>query len=273
MFVSTIHARAADALRSRVAGPDAERARARIWDTPGERWFTESDPIWRVHADASMFVGGIAALLLQSLHPLAMVGVAEHSGYRGDPWGRLQRTSHFIATTTFGTTGHATQMIDAVRAVHERVVGQFDGAPYAASDPELLTWVNAAEAFSFLAAYQAYGSGRLTTDDQDVYVAQAAGTAERLGAHDVPRTVDGLQGTLERFRPELRATEACRDAMTFLIDEPPLPRPARPGYAMLVRGAIEILPAWAREELALKSRRSDRLCGQAGASGIRWAMS
>ena len=91
------------ALRARVAGDDAaERARV-IWGREGERWFTPEDPVWRVHADASMFPGGVAALLLQSLHPLAMAGVAGHSGYKGDPWGRLQRTSHFLATTTFGT--------------------------------------------------------------------------------------------------------------------------------------------------------------------------
>src|SRR5674476_1274303 len=87
------------ALRDRVAGQDNAAKAALIWDKAGERWFTSSDPIWRVHADASMFVAGIRALLLQSLHPLAMAGVAGHSGYKGDPWGRLQRTSTFLATT------------------------------------------------------------------------------------------------------------------------------------------------------------------------------
>jgi uncharacterized protein (DUF2236 family) len=55
------------------------------------------DPLWWVNADAAMFPGGLAALLLQSMHPSAMAGVAGHSGYRGDPWGRLQRTSHYLA--------------------------------------------------------------------------------------------------------------------------------------------------------------------------------
>src|SRR6202165_5978528 len=85
-----------------VAGPDGPAERNRIHGTPGPRWFAEDRPIRRVHADASMFVGGLRALLLQSLHPLAMAGVAEHSNYRDDPWGRLQRTSTFLAETTFG---------------------------------------------------------------------------------------------------------------------------------------------------------------------------
>src|SRR4051794_17274831 len=110
-----IRGRLATALRSRVAGPDAHEHAKRIWDAPGERWFSDADPIWRVHADASMFVGGIRALLLQSLHPLAMAGVAAHSGYKGDPWGRLQRTSHFLATTTYGTVPDAEKMINRIR--------------------------------------------------------------------------------------------------------------------------------------------------------------
>ena len=85
----------------RVAGPQGA-ARHRLITAPGERWFSEDRPVRRVHGDSAMFVGGITALLLQSLHPLAMAAVAGHSGYRGDPWGRLQRTSYFLAVTTFG---------------------------------------------------------------------------------------------------------------------------------------------------------------------------
>ena len=112
------------ALRSRVAGRDAEDRGRVIWGRPGERWFSPADPIWRVHADAAMFAGGIGALVLQSLHPLAMAGVAGHSGYRGDPWGRVQRTAHYIAVTTYGTVDDAEAAIDAVRSVHERVRGK-----------------------------------------------------------------------------------------------------------------------------------------------------
>ena len=137
-----LRARVALALRERVAGQDNAAKAALIWDTPGERWFTASDPIWRVHADAWMFAAGIRALHLQSLHPLAMVGVAGHSGYQGDPWGRLQRTSTFLATTTFGTIADAQSLIAAVSGIHERVRGRApDGRPYAARDPHLLKWV------------------------------------------------------------------------------------------------------------------------------------
>ena len=105
-----------------------------------------------------MFVGGIRALLLQTLHPAAMRAVSDHSGYRGDMWGRLNRTSHFLAVTTFGTAADAQASVDMVRRIHERVVGTMDdGTPYAASDPHLLAWVHLAEVDSFLRAHTVYG--------------------------------------------------------------------------------------------------------------------
>ena len=114
----------------RVAGPQGPARRAVIHGAPGERWFAEDRPIRQVHGDSAMFVGGIRALLLQSLHPLAMAGVAAHSGYRGDPWGRLQRTSYFLAVTAFGQAGDAMDAIGRVRAVHRRVTGVApDGRP------------------------------------------------------------------------------------------------------------------------------------------------
>ena len=117
------------AIFQRVAGPEG-RERQRLINAPGERWFAEDRPIRRVHGDSSMFIGGITALLLQSLHPLAMAAVAGHSGYRGDPWGRLQRTSYFLAITTFGREADARQAIARVRAVHQRVTGTAaDGRP------------------------------------------------------------------------------------------------------------------------------------------------
>ncbi len=94
-------------------GPEGPARHEVIFASGGERWFAEDRPIRRVHGDSSMFIGGISALLLQSLHPLAMAAVAGHSGYQGDPWGRLQRTSYFLAVTTFGRAADARETIAA----------------------------------------------------------------------------------------------------------------------------------------------------------------
>ena len=193
------------ALRSRVAGDDAPERAQRIWGAEGERWFTPEDPIWRVNADASMFPGGLAALLLQSLHPSAMAGVAGHSGYKGDPWGRLQRTSHYLAVTTFGTVADAEQAIAHVRSRHRVVRGVDDrGRPYAADDPHLLRWVHVAEIWSFLTAFQSYAATPLTDDEADLYVHQTTRAASLLGATDLPHTVEELDQVIARLPTRAR---------------------------------------------------------------------
>lgn len=268
----------AAALRSRVAGTDAQAKAERIWGAAGPRWFTPDDPIWRVHADAAMFPGGIRALLLQSLHPLAMAGVAGHSGYKGDPWGRLQRTSEFLATTTFGTIDHAQEQIARVRSIHDRVRGKAaDGRPYSASDPHLLAWVHATEADSFLTAYQRYAVTPLSPAEADLYVEQGGVVASALGVVDPPTTVAALRATIESYRPELESTAAAREAARFLLVHPPLPLAARPGYAALAAGAVAMLPRWARRPLRLPwlpvtEQLVGRPLGGVATATVRWAM-
>jgi len=236
----------------RVAGEDGPLHRERIHYAPGERWFAPDRPIRTVHADAAMYVGGLRALLLQSLHPLAMAGVAGHSGYRSDPWGRLQRTSYFIAVTTFGRVDDAAETIARVRAVHDRVRGKApDGRPYSASDPHLLRWVHVAEVDSFLDAYLRYGAAPLSPADQDGYVADTARVARALGVIDPPTTVAELHAQLEAYRPELRGTPEARAAARFLLVRPPIPVAARLPYAVLGSAAVASLPVWARWPLRL----------------------
>jgi uncharacterized protein (DUF2236 family) len=277
---STDPARAwiASQIRSRVIGDDPVEKNAAIFDAAGPRLFAEDAPIRRVHADASMFIGGLRALLLQSLHPLAMAGVAGHSDFRSDPWGRLQRTAEFLATTTYGTVEHADRAIAIVHRVHERVVGTApDGRAYAANDPHLLHWVHLAEADSFLAAYQRYGSARLSPTEIDRYLADSAVIATKLGVVEPPTDAGMLREQLRAFRPELRGTKAARDAARFLLVEPPLPLAARPAYLALAASAVALLPTWTRWPLRLPLLPiSERLVvGPAGTvltELIRWSM-
>jgi len=265
-------------LRERVAGSGAAQRATEIWGKPGPRWFTRDDPIWRVHADASMFVGGLTALLLQSLHPMAMAGVAGHSGYKSDPWGRLQRTSHYIAVTTYGTIPDAEAAIATVRSVHERVRGRDDqGRQYRASDPHLLKWVHLAETDSFLRAHQAFGARPLTPEQADTYVGQTATPAALLGVLEPPRSVAELDSQLGAYRDELRASPAALEAARFLLLEPPLPFLARPGYGTLAAGAVSLLPPWARAELQLNLPESltELLgipLGKLSVGVVRWAL-
>lgn len=277
--VEVVRQALADALQQRVIGDNADEKRNAIMFAEGVRWFDESRPIFRVHSDASMFIGGMRALLLQSLHPLAMAGVAQHSDYRNDPWGRLQRTADFLATTTFGPADLAEQTIDRIKAVHKTVVGTAsDGRAYSASDPHLLRWVHVAEVDSFLSAHQTYGAQPLTNDEADQYVADMAVIAHKLGVTAPPTSVRGLRDQLAMFRPELKSTAESRDVARYLLLEPPLDVAARIPYSLIAAAAVAILPAWARADLRLPylpvtERAIFRPIGNVIAATIRWATS
>jgi uncharacterized protein (DUF2236 family) len=266
------------AIFSRVAGPDGPAVRQRLRRPNGERWFEPGSPITRVHGDASMFIGGLSALLLQSLHPLAMAGVEQHSGYRGDPWGRLSRTSHFLAVTTHGSAEDARHEVDVVRAVHRRVTGTApDGRPYAASDPHLLSWVHLAEVDSFLRAHQRYGAEPLTRAECDEYVAQSGRVARALGAIDVPGSVAEVRAQLCAYRPELAGTPAARATARYLVANPPLPLALRPAYLPIAGAAVALLPCWARWPLRLPwlpvtEATAVRAAGEVVTRTIRWAL-
>jgi uncharacterized protein (DUF2236 family) len=266
----------ARAVRERIAG-DFEAQHAEIWRT-GERWFTERDAIWRVHADTSMFIGGIRALLLQSLHPVAMHAVAEHAGFHDDFWGRFQRTSRYLALTTYGTVPDAERTIAAVQAIHRRVTGTTpDGRPYSADDPHLLMWVHVAEVNSFLTAHQAFGAEKLTPTEADDYVRQTGSIASLLGVKEPPTTVTELTAIIESYRPELTGSGLARQASNLLLVQPPFTGLARAGYHLLAAGAVSTLPAWARVELLLPTlpiteRVVMRPLARSALRTLRWAL-
>lgn len=209
-------------------------------------WFGPTSTTWRVHGDASMFVGGIAALMLQALHPRAMAGVADHSDFRTDPLGRLRRTAAFMGATVYGTAGEAERACAVVRRVHKRVAGTApDGRPYAADDPELLDWVHVAEFATFAAAHRRFGADPMTVDELDRYVGEVARVAVALGDPTPPRSWGDLDEALDRYRPSLAVGEQARRAWSFLEGVRLAPAVVPP-YRLLFAGAVACLPPWAR---------------------------
>jgi uncharacterized protein (DUF2236 family) len=215
---------------------------------------------WRVHADPSFSVGGLRALLLQALHPVAMDGVARFSaGFREEPWPRLIRTATYVDTLTFGTRSEALAAVARVRGIHARLGGveETTGRAYRVDDPDLLLWVHCCEVDSLLTTARRAGLG-LPGDDADRYVAEQVTAAELIGADtaDVPATTAELAGYFERLRPSLAATPAARDAYRLIV-LPPMPAwvrfltPAQPAWGGLAALSVALLPAWARRLYSL----------------------
>ncbi|UEG62334.1 oxygenase MpaB family protein [Stutzerimonas chloritidismutans] len=233
---------------------------------------------WRVHGDfTSMMVGGISALLLQALHPLALSGVWDHSNFREDLLGRLRRTGQFISATTFGSHADADRLIERVKRIHAGVSGTApDGRPYAASDPDLLTWVHVAEVSSFLKSHLRYLNPDLPAAEQDRYYAEVALIAERLGAGDVPRSRTQIEAYLERTRPQLRSDERELEILQILRTAPAPSPLLRPFGTLMLHAGIELLPEWAQEMFGLTLSESRRQLIRVGvrstAPVVRWAV-
>ncbi|SNS65414.1 Uncharacterized conserved protein, DUF2236 family [Geodermatophilus saharensis] len=233
------------AFRSRVSGdptgaPDWVRDIARVGTGPG--WFEPDGVVWRVHGDLSTLVGGVAALLGQAAHPLALAGVQQHSAYREDPWKRLAGTARWLVVTTFGSAELAEREAARVRGMHGSVRGRVRGRPYSASDPQLLRWVHLAFTDAFLAAQQAVGrdlAARFGRSWPDAYVADWARSAEQLGATDLPRSAAELADALAAYRPQLAPVPDSLRA--FLAAPPGLSAPERVFYRGLSGAAAQLV--------------------------------
>ena len=246
-------------------------------DDPDDAYFPPGSITRQIHSDLpAMLIGGMAALLFQMLHPLAMAGVAEFSNYRQDPLGRLERTATFLGTTTFQSRDEAEAAIARVRSVHRRVAGTArDGRPYSADDPSLIAWVHAAEVRSFINATLAYGPRPLSAPDQDRYVSEMARVALALGAVDVPRDVAELDAYFDAVRPELRFTREARTARNFVLRGVGRWPHEVTTYGLLVFAAQGVLPPWARRQLHLASvpagdRLAVRPAARAFSTALRW---
>jgi uncharacterized protein (DUF2236 family) len=202
---------------------------------------------WRIHAHPAMLIGGMRALMIQALHPLAMAGVAQHSDFRRRPLERLRRTARYVAETTFGDTATAHAAAARVRSIHRAVRGidPVTGRAYAADDPDTLLWVHCVEVHSFLVAYRAYG-GRLTDAEQDRYLAESARVAELIGIDPdaVPPTRADMADYFAAMLPSLCLSLEAKETIDF-VASPPVTRELLP-YAAPLRltatAAVGLVP-------------------------------
>jgi uncharacterized protein (DUF2236 family) len=209
---------------------------------------------WRLHKEPALLVGGLRALMVQALHPLAIAAVEDHSDYKADVWGRYARTSNYVVTTIFGTTRQAEALGTRVRDVHRTIHGidRVTGRPYAADDPVLLLWIHATLVESFLAAYRRF-VGPLGGADGDRYVAEMVRQATLVGLREdeVPVTEAGNRAFIESCGPDLQVTRGALEAVDTVL-HPPLPLGRRPVWWVAGQAAISLMPDDAAEMLGIR---------------------
>ncbi|WP_237101552.1 oxygenase MpaB family protein [Nonomuraea sp. MG754425] len=210
---------------------------------------------WQVHLDRSMWVGGVRGLMLQALHPLAMLGVWQNSGFQEDPFGRLRRTADFVGRVTFGSPQEADEIGRRVRGIHKalRIHDPETGRTHRVDDPELLLWVHCAEVSSYLEVARRGGLG-LSDRQADRYLREQRRSATYVGLHldDVPGSCAEMAAYFERMRPALRVTPEAASTVRFLM-WPRLPHelrmlaPGKPAYFPFGALCYYTLPGWARQ--------------------------
>jgi uncharacterized protein (DUF2236 family) len=243
-------------------------------------YFGPHSVTWRLHADPVLWVGGLRALFLQALHPLAIAGIEQHSGFRADPWGRLLRTADYVGVISFGSRAEADRAAVRVRRLHRSYVAvdPESGTRYAVDDPDLLLWVHCCEIDSFLTVGRRAGL-RLSASDADRYVAEQTRSAHLIGIPDgrAPRSVAQLRAYFDLMRPQLRLTRSAASAALFVL-VPPMPlaaqlvTPVRPAWTAVSGLAFALQPRWARRLYRLPGLSATDLSATAAVLGLRTAL-
>lgn len=207
---------------------------------------------WRVFKNPiALFVGGVAAVILELAEPRVRTGVWEHSSFRTDPLPRLKRTGLAAMVTVYGARSAAEAMIAGVRRMHDRVTGDTPaGAAYRANDVALLDWVQATASFGFLEAYHAYVRP-LDAADRDRFYAEAAPAAALYGAVGAPASVAEWEARLAAMLPRLERHEIVLEFLGLMRKTAILPAPLRGLQGALIRAAVAITPPAVREVVGL----------------------
>jgi uncharacterized protein (DUF2236 family) len=207
---------------------------------------------WRIFKNpVSLFIGGVAAVILEFADPRVRTGVWENTSFRTDPVTRLKRTGLAAMVTVYGAQSVSRAMIEGVNHRHRAIAGVTpSGEPYAAIDPELLTWVQATAAFGFLEAYSTYVTP-LSCDDQNRYYAEGQTAAALYGATEAPVSPEEQQRLFADMVPDFERSDIIFEFLGIMKKAAAFPQPAQLAQHSLVRAAVDIIPSDIREILGL----------------------
>jgi uncharacterized protein (DUF2236 family) len=221
----------------------------------GEAALVSPDSVsWRVFKNpVSLFIGGVAAVIMELAEPRVRTGVWEHTTFHVDPIRRMRRTGLAAMITVYGARRTAESMISRICQMHDRIGGTTPaGEAYRANDPELLNWVQATAAYGFLQAYHSYVRP-LSDVERNRYYAEGTLAASLYGA-SAPTSETAVEILFESMAHRLEHSEILFEFFAIMRSAPILPLPLRPAQHLLVRAAIELIPHWLRTKVRLKGQ-------------------
>ncbi|RZI44130.1 DUF2236 domain-containing protein [Herbaspirillum sp. HC18] len=230
------------------AGFDAD------FSTPeGEPALASPDSVsWLVFKNPlSLFVGGIAAVILELAEPRVREGVWGNTSFRSDPLQRIRRTGLAAMMTVYGPRSRAEKMIERVARRHAHIAGTTPaGIAYRADDPELLNWVHATASFGFLEAYRTYVRP-LGEIARNRFYTEGAASAHLYGAAAFPASQREVDMLFFSMHDKLEASAVIFEFLDIVRKVRLLPAPLAGIQGVLVKAAVALIPAGIRERLTL----------------------
>jgi len=231
---------------------------SRLGADPVLGFYGPASQMWRINREAVLLGAGPAALLLQIAHPLIAEGVAAHSDYPADPFGRLRRTLRTTLGLVFGDGAEAERAVARLNHVHAAVRGEVadpaareasGASDYRALDPQLLLWVQATLLVTSVRAYEAW-VGPISATDRETFWQEARVVGQRLGIPQriSPATWPELEEWYEeQLRPggPIVVTPTARRLAPDIM-RPPLPFVPAIFVDLAALPGLALLPGWLR---------------------------
>lgn len=223
---------------------------------------------WKVWSyPTSLTIGFQRAVVVEELDPALVTAVTHTYEIFKRPRTRYSRTLTYFALVAFGDTRTASKAADVLVKVHSKAVGiePLSGYPYDANDPRSQLWIHLTAWHSILYAYEKYGPGPLSPDEEARYWQECAIAAElqTCDPAEVPRTRAGVREYFEQMRPHLVGSDMARHAMNHLLDSqvmlPELPPGVRLAAEVISyfidKATLASMPRWMREMVGLPRHR------------------
>ena len=232
-------------------------------------FFGPDSVTWRVWSyPTSISVGFSRSVVVEELDPFLVASVDATSKIYTQPRVRYDRTLKYFATKFFADSRTAVKAAEVLVKVHAKAVGvdPVSGLRFDANNPDSQLWIHMTAWHSALYAYEVYGPGKLSGNDEARYWQECAVAAElqTIDPDTVPRSREEVRDYFDRMRPRLAASEATQRAMDHLMNAdvmfPPMPTTLKPfawAFSRLLRVAIiATLPRWQRELGGLRQPRA-----------------